>query len=270
MNASSGSISGSLKHVLEDIWHSASTSSHNPRLKFINLTNELYRGITPNIVGNAISWSSYFMLYEFFKQTTRHHKQLDDSKNLETREILLCGCAAGLTTSFFTNPIWVLKTRMLSTSNKTPGAYSSMTDGILRIVKEEGITGFWRGLTPSLIGVGHGTIQITLYDKIKIFQQERKGYSNSDPLSTLEYTVASATSKVSSTLIMYPFQVLRSRMQNYTSSNQHQNLVNTALQIFKKEGMLGFYKGMVPNLLRMVPSTSMTFVVYEKVKEALS
>ena len=34
---------------------------------------------------------------------------------------------------------------------------------------------------------------------------------------------------------------------------------------FRHEGLGGFYKGLVPNLIRVVPATAITFVTYEKV-----
>ena len=38
---------------------------------------------------------------------------------------------------------------------------------------------------------------------------------------------------------------------------------------FRYEGFKGFYKGIVPNLLRVIPATAITFVVYENVSRAL-
>jgi solute carrier family 25 phosphate transporter 23/24/25/41 len=44
--------------------------------------------------------------------------------------------------------------------------------------------------------------------------------------------------------------------------------------VFKKtlahEGLLGFYKGLVPNLLKVVPAASITYLVYEDMKIRLS
>lgn len=39
--------------------------------------------------------------------------------------------------------------------------------------------------------------------------------------------------------------------------------------IWLNEGLVGFYKGMFPNLLRVVPSTCVTFLVYENTRWAL-
>ena len=38
---------------------------------------------------------------------------------------------------------------------------------------------------------------------------------------------------------------------------------------FRYEGPLGFYKGLKPNLMRVVPATAITFVVYEQVSHFL-
>lgn len=41
------------------------------------------------------------------------------------------------------------------------------------------------------------------------------------------------------------------------------------LEIYKKEGVRAFYKGLTPRVLRVAPGQSVTFVVYEKVKSWL-
>jgi solute carrier family 25 phosphate transporter 23/24/25/41 len=38
----------------------------------------------------------------------------------------------------------------------------------------------------------------------------------------------------------------------------------------QREGFSGFYKGLVPNLLKVVPAASITYLVYETMKKSLS
>jgi len=38
---------------------------------------------------------------------------------------------------------------------------------------------------------------------------------------------------------------------------------------FRYEGLRGFYKGLFPNLLKVVPSASITYLVYENMKKGL-
>ena len=57
------------------------------------------------------------------------------------------------------------------------------------------------------------------------------------------------------------FQVVRARLQD--QQNKYSGSLDCISKILKLEGVKGFYKGLSPNLLRVVPATMITFVVYE-------
>lgn len=38
---------------------------------------------------------------------------------------------------------------------------------------------------------------------------------------------------------------------------------------YRHEGVRGFYKGLFPNLLKVIPSASITYLVYEAMKKSL-
>ncbi|ODQ78974.1 hypothetical protein BABINDRAFT_50717, partial [Babjeviella inositovora NRRL Y-12698] len=233
---------------------------------------DYYRGIAPNLIGSATAWSLYFTLYKEFKHLSYEQLNHNSQGNaqLSSWDYLTCALAAGGTTSFLTNPIWVLKTRILSTTKSTPGAYVSLLDGIKRILREEGVRGFWKGLTPALISVSQGALQFTIYDTIKfsVFASD----TNLAPgtlqrevnLSTVQYIYTSAVSKMISTVTLYPFQVIRSRLQGYRDPRAAKtNMFSVSRAIWQHEGVFGFYKGLAANLIRVVPATCITFVVYE-------
>lgn len=46
-------------------------------------------------------------------------------------------------------------------------------------------------------------------------------------------------------------------------------MVKLIFLIFRYEGKRGFYKGIGPNMLRVIPATVLTFVVYENVSRYL-
>lgn len=91
-------------------------------------------------------------------------------QKLQSIDYFTASGVSGILTAVFTNPIWVIKTRMLSTSRHAPGAYTSITHGATEIWRTEGIPGFYRGLVPSLFGVSHGAIQFMAYEKLKIWR----------------------------------------------------------------------------------------------------
>ena len=185
----------------------------------------------------------------------------------------------GTLTAILTNPIWVIKTRMLSTGAKAPGAYASFSAGIRQIYRNEGVKGFYRGMVPSLFGVSHGALQFMAYEQLK---RHRSRTSLTDltissaetherrELSNLDYLCLSGLSKVFAGCMTYPYQLLRSRLQTYDAAGTYRGVGDAIAQTWRKEGISGFYKGLGPNLLRVLPSTWVTFLVYENMKKTLN
>ncbi|EMR64868.1 putative solute carrier family 25 member 33 protein [Eutypa lata UCREL1] len=132
----------------------------------------LYRGLTPNLLGSASSWASFF----FFKARVeraivklKNPKGDDGSNNasLTPQDYFVSSAVGGLFTQCLTNPIWVMKTRMLSSDRGAVGAYPSMWAGVKQILRTEGWRGFYHGLGISLFGVTHGAVQFAVYDPLK-------------------------------------------------------------------------------------------------------
>ena len=55
-------------------------------------------------------------------------------------------------------------------------------------------------------------------------------------------------------------------MQTYDAQAKYNGTWDVVRQVFRREGVQGFYKGVVPNVVRVLPSTCVTFLVYENVK----
>ncbi|THC88998.1 hypothetical protein EYZ11_011551 [Aspergillus tanneri] len=161
-------------------------------------------------------------------------------QELTSFDYFISSGAAGMLTSILTNPIWVIKTRMLSTGSRTPEAYSSFTTGVTQIYRSEGILGFYRGLLPSLFGVSHGALQFMTPAKLQRHE-----------LGNLDLFVISSLSKTYDARIVY------------------RGAWDAIVQIWVKEGIAGFYKGLGPNIFRVLPSTWVTFLVYENTKAYL-
>jgi solute carrier family 25 thiamine pyrophosphate transporter 19 len=73
---------------------------------------------------------------------------------------------------------------------------------------------------------------------------------------------------------VYPLDLIKKRRQvqskllweksliHYTHSQNSISLLQTIAQIHKQEGILGFYRGVVPALLKSVPTSMTTFLVF--------
>lgn len=171
----------------------------------------------------------------------------------------------GTFTALCTNPIWVIKTRMLSTSSNYPGAYNSITHGTRQIFRSEGLRGFYNGLVPSLFGVSHGALQFMAYEKLKISRRGGTAKQQRD-LRTVDFLLLSGLAKIFAAVMSYPYQVIRTRLQIYDAGKAYKGSRDVVTQVWRREGIKGFYKGLAPNLLRVMPSTWVTFLVYEKTR----
>ncbi|KAI0329966.1 mitochondrial carrier [Cubamyces sp. BRFM 1775] len=230
----------------------------------------LYRGVGANIAGNASSWGLYFLFYHMLKQRASGG---DPSYKLSPGAYLLCSAEASAVTAIMTNPIWVVKVRMFTTQPKDPKAYRSLWHGLSSIYRHEGLAGLYRGTSLALFGVSNGAIQFMVYEEMKRWGFERKKrqfakagkeYTPSDDkLSNTAYTLMSGASKLIALASTYPYQVVRSRIQNNATAHLYPTIPLCIKRTFAEEGFSGFYRGLGTNLVRVLPGTCVTFVVYE-------
>lgn len=179
----------------------------------------LYSGITPAVVGSSISWGGYFFLYEGVKRalleqkrnaytdadvygSPPHNNNIIDQKQINIQlgpmENFSAACISGAIMVGFTNPIWLIKTRMqlqiklseghkrvpvststiMHTSKNTQRAvhltedkikppYKNMVHAARTIANEEGLAGLYKGSVPALMLVSHGGVQFVCYEFLK-------------------------------------------------------------------------------------------------------
>ena len=258
----------------------------------------LYRGLSPNVAGNSASWGLYFLWYTMIKERMSANEDGQGSaagapKKLSAGQHLLAASESGAITALMTNPIWVVKTRMFTTprsaalaqpaaagatTRAAPQVYRGLWHGLISIYRTEGIRGWYKGAGLALFGVSNGAIRFMAYEELKKWRTSvaaRKVGAGAQidtsmiKLSNAEYIVMSGVSKVAAILLTYPYQVVRSRIQNHATSHIYPDIATCIRLTWTQEGARAFYKGLVPNLVRILPGTCVTFVVYENVSWAL-
>jgi solute carrier family 25 folate transporter 32 len=138
--------------------------------------------------------------------------------------------------------------------------YAGTLDAFRRVWREEGFRAFYRGSGASVLGIVHVGIYFPLYEYLKV----RLSSENND----FSVSLASGTSKFFATTLTYPHEVIRTRLQCYNP--QAHSISSTIKTIWKQDGLPGFYRGLLINLVRAVPSAIVTFVVYENVVSFLT
>ncbi|EFN73787.1 Mitochondrial folate transporter/carrier [Camponotus floridanus] len=205
----------------------------------------LYRGVTPNVLGSGSSWGFYFFFYNTIKTSIQGG---NSKKPLGPSMHMFAAADAGVLTLLMTNPIWVVKTRLcLQYAEDVNVAESKRYRGM--------------GLVPGLFGVSHGAIQFMAYEEMKNKYYNYLNVPIDTKLSTTEYIIFAAMSKLIAAASTYPYQVIRARLQDH--HHDYRGTWHCIQCTWRYEGWHGFYKGLSVNLTRVTPATVITFVVYE-------
>lgn len=128
------------------------------------------------------------------------------------------------------------------------------------IVKCEGITGMFKGLTPTLIREMPGYFFFFGgYEGTREFL--RKPNQKKDEIGLLRTMVAGAVGGMVFWVVIFPADVVKSRVQVATT---HSGTTLFVVQsIFKNEGILALYNGLLPTICRTIPATAVLFATYE-------
>ncbi|KAL3695938.1 hypothetical protein R1sor_010014 [Riccia sorocarpa] len=240
----------------------------------------LYAGLTPALIGSTVAWGAYFL---FYNKAKARYERLNSGQLGPVLHLISAAEAGGLV-CLVTNPLWVIKTRLQlqAPGYGTQKPYSGFRDAIRSILREEGWRGFYKGLGPGLLLVSHGALQFMAYEEMKkialgshstLFRKDHSSSELAAPeLTSVDYAVAGASSKIFALVCTYPYSVVRSRLQQRPNDKGIANYAGAwqvLKETFRYEGVRGLYKGLSPALLRTVPSSTLTFLVYESVMKLL-
>jgi solute carrier family 25 folate transporter 32 len=214
----------------------------------------LYKGLGTTMLGYAPNWAIYFASYEYMKEITNENH-------------VVSAVIAGLVTNICTSPLWVVKTRM-QTQTEYSRVYRNTFHALSQIFKKEGLAGLYSGLIPSIVGLIHVGIQFPCYEFLKnasfSFEKDIENAElEAQNISWQRVLFASLLSKSVASIIAYPHEVLRSRLQDHKHNHNYNGMLHATKEIYKHEGIRGFYNGMGTNLMRVVPAAVITLVTYE-------
>ncbi|KAJ9185355.1 hypothetical protein P3X46_004998 [Hevea brasiliensis] len=171
---------------------------------------------------------------------------------------LAAGACAGMTSTFVTYPLDVLRLRLAV----EPG-HRTMSEIALSMLREEGIAAFYYGLRPSLIGIApYIAVNFCIFDLVKKSLPEKYRQTAQSSLLT---AVASAGV---ATLTCYPLDTIRRQMQ--MKGTPYKTVLDAFQGIIKSDGVIGLYRGFVPNALKNLPNSSIRLTAFDMVKRLIA
>lgn len=128
---------------------------------------------------------------------------------------------------------------------------------------------------PNLLGIiPYAGVDLAVYETLKrsyinshINDTGRKLPKNEAQIHV--FLICGAISSSCGQLLSYPLALVRTRLQASTSSDNSVSMTGLCKKIYDKEGVRGFYRGIVPNFMKVAPATCISYVVYERTRRAL-
>ena len=137
----------------------------------------------------------------------------------------------------------------------------------------------YRGLTMGLVGMfPYSAIDLGTFEFLKKAITRRKamllGVHEEDALpGSFATGCIGAFSGAFGASVVYPINLLRTRLQaqgTVLHPPTYTGIWDVTRKTIQNEGVRGLFKGITPNLLKVVPAVSITYVVYENAKKAMN
>ncbi|KAI0232370.1 Mitochondrial glycine transporter [Lamellibrachia satsuma] len=227
---------------------------------FINVVRQekpaaLWKGLVPSLVRTVPGVGVYF--------TSLHALQRKfgspDPSPLESLSMGMCARSmAGLCMLPFT----VIKTRYESGQF----SYRSVSQALVRIYHTEGTKGLFSGLSATLMrDAPFSGLYLTFYIQTK--KMVKNSGLVSEPQRALVHFACGILAGCLAGMVTQPADVVKTHMQLYPDKFHH--LHTTAVYIYRKEGWVGFLRGITPRIMRRTMMAAMAWTVYEQIMSSV-
>ena len=176
----------------------------------------------------------------------------------------LAGGLASSTAEIVTIPIDTVKVRLQLQGQGTNIARLGLLPTIKSIYTNEGVSGFYKGLTPALLRqMSYSSIRVYIYSPIRNF------YSPNGNPTYLQKVLAGGTSGAIGIAIANPTELVKIRMQADKTGTRYANTFHAFKHIISNEGVLGLWNGVLPNMQRAFIVNAMELGTYDHAKQIL-
>lgn len=190
----------------------------------------------------------------------------DDPEKTPFWMLFSSGGLAGMTAIVATYPLDVARTRLagryVTGKNVWSANTTSMTMCLRKMLKEEGLRSWYRGMGPTLFGaLPYEGIKFSVYGFLTSHYFDKSSISGK--------LISGAISGCAAGLVMFPNDTVRKLLQIRVPSfggPPFTSAFNCWKRTYQAEGIGRFYRGVIPYMLRIAPSSAIQFAVYETLK----
>lgn len=222
----------------------------------------LYRGLSPVLLGSIPKSSIRFGSFEIFK-----YHMMDEMGIMRPLDSALCGLGAGVLEAIIAvTPIETIKVKLIHDKRMQKPTYKGLVHGVTTIVRDEGLRGLYQGVTATVLTQGSNMA-------IRVFVMEtlKNWYRNGDNSVRVPKHVIGAFGAIAGAISVFgnaSMDVVKTRMQG-RDAKRYDNTLHCIAHILEHEGVLAFYKGTIPRLIRVCIDVAISFVILESLMDLL-
>ena len=208
-----------------------------------------------------------FGSYEASKRAVAKLEGHNEPRNISAPAQFVAGGVAGMISQAVVYPLDTLKFRMQCET--VPGGEHGnrlILSTARKMWARNGIVSFYRGLPMGLIGMfPYAAIDLFTFETLKktIVKRNMKNfnYKNEENALPGNFSLAlmGGVSGAIGASAVYPLNLLRTRLQSQGTASHprtYNGMFDVTRQTLRFEGVRGLFKGLTPNLLKVVPAVS--------------
>jgi len=201
--------------------------------------------------------------YVRFGTNTWVKKNVFDGKDNKFTTTMSGLCAGAAEALFVVTPQETLKTKLIHDKLSPNPKYKGLFHGIYTIFKQNGANGVYKGALPTVLkqSTNQGT-------RFLVYGETRKYLDNFFNSSMFKDFVAGFVAGVCSVFVNNPVDVVKTQMQGL-EAQKYKGSLDCFLSILRNEGVLGYYKGVTPRLMRVSLDVSLTFTIFNQMNDIL-
>ncbi|AWU77252.1 hypothetical protein CAS74_001177 [Pichia kudriavzevii] len=258
---------------------------HAIKQTFLNegIVNGFYKGLKIPLMGAALEASCLFFSYNIAQDFIKLYKGIPLGEELGNAGKLVSGAFSGIATSFVLTPIELVKCKFqvdnlksnssicdnindkTSLTKSTTANSKSVSQITFNLIKKEGIIGLFKGHTATMLRECGGSM--AWFGNYEFTLQYFAGGNKDYKPKVWELMVAGANAGIGYNCILFPVDTVKSILQ--TNESKELTAMRVIRHVYRTAGIAGFYSGVGITLLKTIPTSSLMFLVYEKLKEVI-
>ncbi|KAI9356490.1 mitochondrial carrier domain-containing protein [Zopfochytrium polystomum] len=145
--------------------------------------------------------------------------------------------------------------------------YTGTIDGLRQIMKAEGVSGLWRGITPALIlQIPSTVIYYVGYEAVRDSFHDGLSRWNAQGYAAL---LAGSFARTIATTAFSPIELVKTRMQASAEEGTFVGITRQVSAMVRANGWHSLWRGLGPTLWRDVPFSGIYWAGYESLKPKL-